>query len=64
MINHMDAPHPIRTPSAPSLQLLGDWVVLIHMNHTNPVWDHASKEARHVKMSGFEIGRQGDVYVL
>lgn len=57
-------PHPLITDTLERLNGLGDRVVLIHMNHTNPCWDTGSEPARRVAAAGFTLGRQGVVYAL
>ncbi len=39
-------------------------VIFIHFNHTNPVIDLNSKEAKNVLNQGFKIGKINDVYEL
>lgn len=39
-------------------------IIFIHFNHTNPILDLTSKEAKNVLSKGFKIGRIYDVYEL
>ena len=39
-------------------------VRFVHLNHSNPLWDLASAEAKAVAESGAGIGRRGDVLAL
>ena len=39
-------------------------VIFIHFNHTNPVIDSSSPEARQVLKQGFRIARMNDIYKL
>ncbi len=39
-------------------------IIFIHFNHTNPILDLTSTEAKHVLDKGFKIGRIYDVYEL
>ena len=34
-------------------------VIFIHLNHTNPLWDEQSPQAREVTSRGFEVARSG-----
>mmetsp|Transcript_38801 Transcript_38801/g.86312 ORF Transcript_38801/g.86312 Transcript_38801/m.86312 type:complete len:292 (+) Transcript_38801:187-1062(+) len=57
-------PHPFVTDSAVRLKGLEERVVLIHMNHSNPIWDESSPERARVLELGFRIGAQGTTYPL
>ncbi|WGK65685.1 MBL fold metallo-hydrolase [Croceiramulus getboli] len=39
-------------------------IIFIHFNHTNPVLDPESPEAKHVRELGFQLGRIGQVFEL
>ena len=39
-------------------------VIFIHFNHTNPVIDITSDEAKNVLNQGFKIGLINDIYKL
>jgi pyrroloquinoline quinone biosynthesis protein B len=39
-------------------------LVLVHMNHTNPVWQEGSEQRRAVVAAGLHVGEQGAVYEL
>ena len=39
-------------------------IIFIHFNHTNPLMDINSEEAKNVLKQGFRIGRIGEVFEL
>jgi pyrroloquinoline quinone biosynthesis protein B len=59
-------PHPMIVDTTQWLQGLAakTAVVLVHMNHTNPVWQASSEQRRAVLASGLHVGEQGAVYEL
>lgn len=56
-----DIPHPLVTETVARLRALARSrrVILIHMNHSNPICDPASPESRAVREAGLEIAREG-----
>ncbi|GAX82745.1 hypothetical protein CEUSTIGMA_g10171.t1 [Chlamydomonas eustigma] len=59
-----DIPHPLIPHTMHKLQGLGSKVRLIHMNHTNPVWDPRSIQSQELEKQGFQTGVQGSVFTL
>ena len=63
-----EIPHPtVRHSMQRFSQLTEDQrrkVHFIHLNHTNPLLDPASTETREVIAAGFQIGRQGQQFLL
>lgn len=59
-------PHPLVTDTLQRLQgvAAGTEVVLVHMNHTNPVWREDSEQRAAVLKAGLHVGQQGAVYEL
>jgi pyrroloquinoline quinone biosynthesis protein B len=59
-------PHPLITDTLQRLKGLTaeTAVVLVHMNHSNPVWREGSQQRAAVLQAGFELGQQGAVYEL
>lgn len=59
-------PHPrvLDTLAALEGQGLEGRVVLIHMNHTNPLWRPQGAQAQRVLAAGLAIGQQGGEYRL
>jgi pyrroloquinoline quinone biosynthesis protein B len=39
-------------------------IVLVHLNHTNPLWAENSPARAAVEAAGLAVGRQGDAYEL
>jgi len=70
-INNRDItqiPHPFIIESLEKFKELNkqekNKVIFIHFNHTNPVIDHNSNEAKTVVDQGFRIGKTDDVFEL
>lgn len=59
-----EIPHPLVVETMDKLEGLGHRVKLIHLNHTNPLWDKESEEHRRMVELGFETGFQGEVVSL
>ena len=61
-------PHPFVVESLEKFKGLGRQerakIVFIHFNHTNPLADPASEEAREVLRQGFRIGKVNDIFPL
>jgi pyrroloquinoline quinone biosynthesis protein B len=59
-------PHPLVTDTIERLKdcIAGTEVVLVHMNHTNPVWRESSEQRAAVLQAGFHVGQQGAFYEL
>ena len=57
-----EIPHPTVVETMGRLEGLGHRVRLIHLNHTNPLWDESSEERGRMKELGFMTGAQGEVY--
>lgn len=59
-------PHPLVADTIERLKdcTAGTEVVLVHMNHTNPVWRESSEQRAAVLQAGFHVGHQGAVYEL
>lgn len=61
-----EIPHPMVTETVARLARLAKRkrIVFIHMNHSNPICDSESDEARAVRAAGFEIAKEGDSFGL
>lgn len=57
-------PHPLAVDTLAALAGLEARVVLVHMNHTNPLWRPGSQQAGAALAAGFNLGREGSVYAL
>lgn len=59
-------PHPLIADTIKRLEGLtaATQVVLVHMNHTNPVWRADSSQRAACVTAGLAVGQQGDVYDL
>lgn len=59
-------PHPLITDTLQRLKGLTaeTAVVLVHMNHSNPVLQDGSEQRAAVLQAGFQLGQQGAVYEL
>lgn len=59
-------PHPLVVDTQARLKDLtsSTTVVLIHLNHTNPLWQTDSAQAAAVLKTGLNIGQQGGIYKL
>lgn len=59
-------PHPLIVDTVKTLEGLGakTEIVLVHMNHTNPIWQEGSEQRLVVLEAGLHVGQQGGVYEL
>jgi pyrroloquinoline quinone biosynthesis protein B len=55
-----ECPHPRVVDTMRRLAGLGDRVRLVHLNHTNPLWDEEGPAAA----QGFRVAREGDEFPL
>lgn len=61
-----EVPHPLITDTIAKLKGLDfkkHTVVLVHLNHGNPVW-HNDQERQQCLQAGLHLGSQGAVYLL
>lgn len=59
-------PHPLIADTIKRLEGLTveTQVVLVHLNHTNPVWREDSQQRRACTDAGFHVGQQDGVFSL
>jgi pyrroloquinoline quinone biosynthesis protein B len=59
-------PHPLVTETIQRLRPLAATrrIVLVHLNHSNPIVDPESAEARAVREAGLEVGKEGMRFAL
>lgn len=59
-------PHPLVVDTLRRLKGLegSSQVVLVHLNHTNPLWREGSEQRGAVAAAGMHVGQQGAVYEL
>ena len=64
--NAAEIPHPLVTDTLARLGALAKSkrIVLVHLNHSNPIADPASPEATVVRASGLEVGQDGMRFAL
>ncbi len=64
--NAAEIPHPLVTDTVARLRTLakGKRIVLLHLNHTNPLADPKSAEAEAVRAAGLEVGEDGMRFAL
>lgn len=55
-----EVPHPLVPDTMERLAGLGDRVRLLHLNHSNPLWE----DARPVEERGFRLAREGEAFDL
>lgn len=59
-----EIPHPTVLQTLEKFQGLEDKITLIHLNHSNPLYDKNSQERKECQQRGINIGIQGRVYDL
>ena len=55
-----EVPHPLVTDTLERLAGLGNRVQLIHLNHTNPLWEDPSPAVAH----GFHVAQEGAAFEM